>query len=51
MILLMLSSTYNYAGHLNNRLVSAFEKGDIEAARLEQRRSQAHIKLLHKYCE
>ena len=42
-------STYNYGGQLYNRLLSAFQRRDIEAARLEQRRSQALIKLLRKY--
>ena len=42
-------STYNYAGGLYNRLIAAFEQGDIERARLEQVRSQAMIKLLFKY--
>ena len=44
-------STYNYAGKLNNRLLAAVHQNDIEAARLEQRRSQAVIKLLEKYGE
>ena len=44
-----LCSTYNYAGKLYNRLFSAFKANNLEGARLEQRRSQAMIKLLFKY--
>ena len=46
-----LCSTYNYAGKLYNRLFSAFKANNLEGARLEQRRSQAMIKLLFKYGE
>lgn len=46
-----LYSTYNYMGKLNNRLLAAVRRNDIETARLEQRRSQAVIRLLEKYGE
>jgi N-acetylneuraminate lyase len=42
-------STYNYMGKLNNRLLAAVRQNDMETARLEQRRSQAVIRLLEKY--
>jgi N-acetylneuraminate lyase len=42
-------STYNYMGKLNNRLLAAVCRSDMETARLEQRRSQAVITLLEKY--
>ena len=29
-------STYNYSGKLNNRLLAAYERGDIPTAQLEQ---------------
>lgn len=44
-----IGTTYNFAGKLNNRLLKAFQRRDMEAAKLEQRRSQAMIKLLIKY--
>lgn len=44
-------STYNYMGKLNNRLLAAVRRNDIESAQLEQRRSQAVIRLLEKYGE
>ena len=44
-------STYNYMGKLNNRLLAAVRRNDIEAAQQEQRRSQAVIRLLEKYGE
>lgn len=43
------SSTYNFAGKLYNRLLVAFQKGDLETAKLEQRRSQAMVKVHNKY--
>lgn len=44
-------STYNYMGKLNNRLLAAVRRNDIETAQQEQRRSQAVIRLLEKYGE
>ena len=38
-------------GKLNNRLLAAVRQNDMETARLEQRRSQAVIRLLEKYGE
>ena len=29
-------STYNYSGKLNNRMLAAYERGDIATAQLEQ---------------
>ena len=48
-VLCGLFRTYNFGGKLNNRLLSAFQRKDMEAAKLEQRRSQALIRLLIKY--
>jgi len=39
-------STYNYAAPLYLRLLEAFERGDLEAARREQRKSVALVKAL-----
>ncbi len=39
-------STYNFAGRVYNRLIAAFEKGDLTAARVEQYRSVQMIELL-----
>ena len=36
-------------GKLNNRLLVAVRRNDMETARLEQRRAQAVIRLLQKY--
>lgn len=47
--MIITDSTYNYTGRLNNRMLCAFQRNDVEGARLEQRRSQALIKLLFKY--
>ena len=49
MFLCGLCSTYNYMGKLNNRLLAAVRRNDMETAQLEQRRSQAVITLLEKY--
>ena len=49
MFLCGLCSTYNYTGKLNNRLLAAVRRNDMETAQLEQRRSQAVITLLEKY--
>ena len=46
-----IGSTYNFAGKLYNRLLVAFQKGDLETAKLEQRRSQAMVKVHNKYGE
>lgn len=42
-------STYNYAAPLYNRLIKAYEAGDMEAARREQIRSQEMVSFLFKY--
>jgi N-acetylneuraminate lyase len=42
-------STYNYTGKLNNRMLAAVRRNDMETARVEQRRSQAVIRLLERY--
>ena len=42
-------STYNFAAPVYQRLIAAFEKGDLETARLEQRRSVQLIQLLAGY--
>jgi N-acetylneuraminate lyase len=42
-------SSYNFAGPLYNRLIAAFERGDLEAARKEQYRSVQLIDLLAGY--
>ena len=39
-------STYNFAGRVYNRLIAAFEKSDLAAARVEQYRSVQMIELL-----
>lgn len=44
-----MGSTYNYAGKLNNRLIAAYNKGDLNSAQLEQRRSQAMISVVKKH--
>jgi len=41
--------TYNFAGKLHNRIMDAFNKGDMETARTEQYRSQAMVKIYVKY--
>lgn len=46
-----IGSTYNFAGKLYNRLLAAFHKCDQETAKLEQRRSQAMVKIHNKYGE
>lgn len=40
-------STYNYMGAEANRLVQAFQKGDLEQARVHQARCGDLVKLLH----
>ncbi len=42
-------STYNYAAPLYNRLIDAYEAGDMDAARMEQTRSQEMVSFLFKY--
>lgn len=42
-------STYNFAAPLYNRLLAAFEKGDLAAARVEQYRSVRLVELLAGY--
>ena len=42
-------STYNFAGKLYNRLLSAYANKDTEAAKLEQRRSQAMLRIYFNY--
>lgn len=42
-------STYNYLGATANRLVGAFQAGNLGAAQLEQTRIQAVVKLLGTY--
>ena len=49
MVLVLFCSTYNYAGKLNNRLFTAYLTKDTEGAMLEQRRSQALVKVVYKY--
>lgn len=41
--------TYSFAGLLHNRIMDAFNKGDLETARTEQYRSQAMVKIYIKY--
>ncbi len=42
-------STYNFASPLYRRLVAAFEKGDLESARREQRKSVELIRTLYDF--
>lgn len=42
-------STYNFAAAVYQRLIAAFERGDLEAARVEQLRSTQFIALLARY--
>ena len=42
-------STYNYAAPLYHRLIGAYEAGDMDAARMEQIRSQEMVSFLFKY--
>jgi N-acetylneuraminate lyase len=42
-------STYNFAAPIYNRLIAAFERGDLAAARVEQYRSVQLIALLASY--
>ena len=44
-----IGSTYNFAAPVYHRLIAAFEKGDLETARLEQLRSIKLIRLLASY--
>lgn len=48
-IFIFICSTYNFAGKLYNRLFTAYESKDTEGAKLEQRRSQAMIKVYVKH--
>ncbi len=42
-------STYNFAAPLYHRIIAAFERGDLKAARAEQSRAQAFISILHRH--
>jgi len=42
-------TTYNFAGRLYRRILDAFDRGDLEAARADQRRAAEMIALLHRY--
>lgn len=42
-------STYNFAAPIYHRLIAAFERGDLETARIEQFRSVQLIKALGRY--
>jgi N-acetylneuraminate lyase len=44
-----IGSTYNYNGKLNNKLIAAFERGDLTTAQKEQSRSQATVRIMKKY--
>ena len=44
-----IGSTYNFAAPIYHRLIAAFEKNDLETARLEQLRSTQMITLLASY--
>ena len=45
-----ISSMYNYAGTLYNRLIEAFNKGDMETARKEMVIRNCKDTLYHKVC-
>ena len=42
-------STYNFAAPLFHRLIRAFDSGDLATARIEQRRAQQFIDVLHRH--
>jgi N-acetylneuraminate lyase len=42
-------TTYNFAAPLYRRILDAFGRGDLEAARADQRRAVEMIALLHRY--
>jgi N-acetylneuraminate lyase len=44
-----IGSTYNFGAPIYHQVIEAFQKGDLEAARLHQSRSQAFIRVIAKY--
>ncbi|HEY2585651.1 MAG TPA: dihydrodipicolinate synthase family protein [Tepidisphaeraceae bacterium] len=42
-------STFNYAAPVYHRVVDAFSRGDLAAARAEQRKSVAHVEVLFEH--
>lgn len=45
----MVGGTYNYVSRISHEVKAAFEKNDIQSARIWQRKNQLVVKFLHKY--